>query len=102
MEFCESRIFGVVPMPRIAYKIWTSGWHFETKKYQFLTFSESKYLFTIWILIVLIFGNKLKKTFCLEKLYWPIYMALVNFKSFSQSLEHFFLTVGTILDTTSV
>ena len=26
-------------------------------------------------------------------------MALVNFKSFSQSLEQFFLTVGTILET---
>ena len=54
--------------------------------------------------------NKLKKAFCYQKLFWPFTVwincssdlkifansrpSVSNFKSFSRSLEHFFLTVG--------
>ena len=61
----------------------------------------------ISVLIVLDLSNlkeQIKKAFCYQKLFWPftvwIKWSQKNFKSFSWSLEHFFLKVGqTILVT---
>ena len=82
----------------------------------FLYVSQSQWFLPIWILIVLICKiyetsrNKLKKHSVTKKLFWPFTVwiscssnlnffenfrpSVSNFKSFSQSLEQFFLTVG--------
>ena len=82
----------------------------------FLHVSKSQQFFPIWIPIVLIYQiweisrTKLKKSFCYQELFWPFtvwincssdlkYFAnsrpsASNFKHFSRSLKHFFLTVG--------
>ena len=38
--------------------------------------------------------EQVKKAFYYQKLFWPFTVSASNFKSFSRSLEHFFLTVG--------
>ena len=67
----------------------------------------SSIFFPIRILFVLTTTNlqeQVKKAFCYQKLFWPFTVWIncssdlknfaSNFKSFSPSLEHFFLTVG--------
>ena len=76
-------------------------------------FLNPNYFFSIWILIVLIRSEKppgtSQKASCYQKLFWSFtvwinfssdlkkfansWLSALNFKSFSQSPEHFFLTV---------